>query len=392
MKKPFVLLLLSLFVADLVQAQGVRFHGKLQNSIYSYESDEAHTRFYQYAQFTAATANQAVQLNGSLRALSESNASLDNDQRFKAYAINLMIKKLLQQRLDVTIGRQFLHPGAVLGGLDGVAANMRFSPKWSVQVYGGVESGYLRDLTVDDRLTWGGVVKVREVLQSDVQILFMNKSQDSETLWQLAGLNLINKSISKTLVRAEAHLDLKNSALHRLLLNGRTAWNEKLSTVLEYKMQQPRVYANSYFTIFELEPYQHIRAAATYQLTSALNLEGQYRGLMMEDGSANQLLLALQNHHGSLGFILERGDSGDQTGLMFDYAFEVLPRLLASVYIDYSKYRTETIYAYDDQLANAVRCSYQISRNWNVDLEYQWLRNRFKDNDSRILNHISFRW
>jgi len=61
------------------------------------------------------------------------------------------------------------------------------------------------------------------------------------------------------------------------------------------------------------------------------------------------------------------------------------------LYADYSKYRTETIYEYDDQIANAARLSYSLGR-WNFVGEYQWLTNRLKENDSRFLNHITYRW
>jgi hypothetical protein len=69
-----------------------------------------------------------------------------------------------------------------------------------------------------------------------------------------------------------------------------------------------------------------------------------------------------------------------------------MPQLLASLNIDYSRYRTETIYEFENQLANAVRLSYKFQRHWTVDLEYQWLTNRFKDQDSRILNYINYQF
>jgi len=77
---------------------------------------------------------------------------------------------------------------------------------------------------------------------------------------------------------------------------------------------------------------------------------------------------------------------------MFDLFYEVMPNLIASLYVDYSKYRVEEVYEFDNQLANAARISYRLGRNWTFDVEYQWLSNRFKESDSRFLNHISFVW
>ncbi len=75
---------------------------------------------------------------------------------------------------------------------------------------------------------------------------------------------------------------------------------------------------------------------------------------------------------------------------MFDIFCEVMPNLIASLNIDYTKYRVEKVYEYDNQLANAARLSYRLGRQWTFDVEYQWLTNRFKSSDSRFLNHISF--
>lgn len=392
MRKTYALLLLILVVVFSVHAQGVRFHGTLQNSIYSYESDETHTRIYQYGQFNLLSPCRHFELNGSLRALSDANGSLDSDQRFRAYALNLALKSLLRQKLDIVVGRQFLHPGTVLGGLDGARADLKLSSRMSLQLYGGVESQYERKLETEDHTTFGGVFNYRNALSTNWQLFYMQKDGQDNQVWQLAGVNLDNRSLPKTRMRVQLHYNTQMSDLHRAMVQARTTWNKKLSTVLEVRQQSPQIYANSYFTVFELEKATQMRAGAVYGLSGAWNVDGQYRHIIMEDGAADQLYLALANDNGSLGLIYESGDAGDQTGLMFDYAIEVFPRFIASVYIDYSKYRTETVYEYDHQLANAVRCSYKLNNHWYVDLEYQWLKNRFKDNDSRLLNHLSFRW
>lgn len=392
MKKPSCILIVPLFVTTLLSAQGLRFHGKLQNSIYGYESEQKTTRFYQYAQFSVVNSGNRVELAGSLRALSDADLTLADNQRFRAYRLSLAFKNLWKQRLDLVVGRQFFNPGTVLGGLDGLSANVRINRHWLMQLYGGVESSYLRDFSVGDRSVLGGLVTLRDAAQSEVQAFFLQKGEDGAAIWQLAGVNLENRSIAKTKLRSQLHWDLQGSAVHRFLLNARTRWSAKWSSMLEYKMQTPRIYANSYYTIFEQNSYQQLRAGLSYDLLAGFGLEGQYRRLMMEDGSAQQLLLALHNHQGSLGLIYENGDAGDQTGLMFDYSLEPFTGFMASVYVDYSRYRTERVYEYDQQLANAVRCSYRLGQHWQVDVEYQWLRNKFKDNDSRILNHFSFRW
>jgi len=384
-----------LLVSSVAFSQGLRFHGFVRNSIYSYDADKTHTRAYQYVRLGVATNNNRFSLNSSMRALTDANQPLTNDQRFKAYTLNLQCRDLLWKRLNLTIGRQFLHPGTVMGALDGVNGNLKILKYLSLQFYAGTESHFQRAFKiykVQDSFVTGGLLQVHKLFSSRLQLLYLQKKNDAAIFWQLAGINFDNTLLPLTRLRVQAHYDLQNNRLHRLLASVRNRWCDKFMTTLEYKSQYPQVYANSYFTIFEPNAYQQFRLNAAVEFIKGYYLSGQYQLVQFEDDNANRMFLTLQNNNGSIGLVYESGFAGDQLGLMFDYAYEVFHNLLVSVYIDYSKYRTEEVYEYDNQLANAARLSYRFNRHWSIDVEYQWLNNRYKEMDSRFLNHISCRW
>jgi hypothetical protein len=391
---PFLMALLVILPAGLA-AQGWTFHGSAKNSIYSYESDKTHTRIYQYARFHLANSQNTILLNSSLRALTDANQSLDSDQRFKMYLFDLRINGLFRHRLNLALGRQFLHPGTILGGLDGLNGNLSIRKNLTLQFYGGVESQFLSSFDLykpSQRLVTGGLLQLDKLAESTFQLLYLRKGGSNGAYWHLLGLNADSKIVSDTRFKLQAHYDLENDRLHRLLLSARRSWNSRLMTTLEFKSQYPQVYANSYFTIFEVRPYNRYRLGGTFEFSPGYFIDAQYQFLSFEGDDANQIFLSLQNGHGSLGMIYESGYAGDQLGMMFDYGREIIRNLSASVYVDYSKYRTETVYEYDDQIANAARLSYRFSRNFSVDVEYQWLTNKFKESDSRFLNHISYLW
>ncbi len=397
MKERTLLLLfvLQAFFSSSLSAQGFSIHGKVQNSIYAYEEQQRHIRAYQYLQCSASTPNKAIALNLNLRALTDSEAKLTSDQRFKAYALNIMLKKLWNERLHIVLGRQFLHPGTTLGALDGIQATARFSPRWRLQIYAGGETLPSRAFDVQnprDRFVAGGMVEMLRFHATDVQMFYQQKSDQQQVFWQLAGINLNSKFVKDTPLRIQAHFNLKSGDLHRLLLNGRHKWSETFDTELEYKMQRPRVYAQSYFTIFETEPFQRIRSVANWQFKKSFALEGQYQWLFAEGFTAHRMLLGVHDLRGGLAIGYERGDLGDQLTLEADYGYEVIHNLTASLAIDYSRYRTETVYEFEHQLANAARLDYRLGKHWSAVLEYQWLTNRIKKSDSRLLNHIAFRW
>ncbi len=388
------LLLLMFLLAGALAAQGISFHGSARNSIYALESDKVHTRFFQYLNFTAITPCKHLALNSNLRFLTDANQDLDNDLRFRAFALNLEARNLLAGKLNLAFGRQFLHPGTSLGALDGLNARYAFDPRFSLQLYGGVESVASRAFKMRkfaDAAVVGGAFQAKKIWSSTAQLFYLRKFTSTAAYWQIAGANLESSLVPGVQLRLQSHYDFENERLHRLLLNASRSWNKQLATFIEYKRQNPQVYTNSYYTIFEVNPYSQIRAGADYALLPGLAVEAQYQHLIFDGDQAERLLLSLNNDDGSVGMLYETGYTGDQFSAFFNYGFEILPKLAASLYVDYAKYRTETVYEYDDQLANAARLSYSLGR-WNFVGEYQWLTNRLKDNDSRFLNHITYRW
>ena len=373
----------------------LKFHGRASNSLYSYDDTTSHTRIYQFVRFSLESPNLAnFSINASLRALSDLNETLDNEARFRAYNLNLEFKKLFN-RLDLVLGRQFLHPGTVLGGLDGLYTKFRISKKMSLSAYGGVESHFNRSLKIynlNDSFTAGGLFELRKLFRTNLQTFYLQKSNTEEIFWQLAGLNLQNALIPKTNLHVQAHYDLANSRFHRLLASARVKLCKKIGMFLAYKNQHPQVYANSYFTIFEIKPYQQYKFGAHYLLSENYFLSGQYQMLQFDSETANRMFLTVNNLNGSIGLVYETGYAGEQLGVIFDYAHSITPTLLASVNIDYSRYKTEKIYEFENEISNAVRLSYKFMKKWSIDLEYQWLTNRFKESDSRLLNHIHFSW
>lgn len=384
-----------LLLAGSLLAQGIVFHGSARNSIYAFESDKAHTRIYQFVNFNAVSPCKKIALNSDFRILTDANQDLANDMRYRVFSLNLQFKKLLDNRLDLTLGRQLFHPGTTLGAIDGLNARYLLSSRYSLQLYGGVESTSSRNFEIqspDDALVLGGMAQAKKLLASTTQLFYLRKSNSEVAYWQIAGANIESDLIPQVHLRLQGHYDLANERMHRLLLNARRDWNDKIGTFVEFKQQNPQIYSNSYYTIFEVKPYSQIRAGADWQLFAGLSLEAQYQHLMLDDESADRVLLSVNNDNGGVGVLYESGYTGDQISAYLNYGHEIVPRLMASVFVDYSKYRTETIYEYDDQLANAVRLSYSIGRRWNLVVEYQWLTNRYKEQDSRFLNHITFRW
>jgi hypothetical protein len=302
---------------------------------------------------------------------------------------------LFNNLLDFEIGRQFLHAGIPFGSLDGLNLILRPGSNLTWQIYGGVESDLFREFKVyefDEATVYGSALTYRQFFNTDVQLAYLQKMKKSENQWQVVGLNLNNYSLKTLQFLMQAHYDLVNSRLHRLYASARYTPSRKISLSLYARQQHPQIYGDSYFRIFEVEQYTQAGLNVNYALTPRYGVTAGLQYFTVEEGSGQRIILAVNDLHGSAGVVYETGDLGDQVSVMLDYGYEIWKNLVASVGVNYTRYRFEEIYEYENQMANTARLHYSITKHWKADLEYQWLINRFSNSDNRLLNHIHFIW
>ncbi|RLD11365.1 hypothetical protein DRI50_10125 [candidate division KSB1 bacterium] len=404
-KRNVFVLCLVLLWSGVLFSQTVKTNGYVRNSVYSYATQKGngstetktHTRLYQTLNVNAALGQLPnIQLHFAGRALTDlAQTDLEDIKRFKAYRLSVSGKGLFHNFLDFELGRQFLYPGVLLGSLDGLNLILKPWKYLNWQIYGGVESHLLRAFKIyepDEATVFGSRIKLNHLLNTNWHLIYLQKMYHSKTQWQIVGLNLANYSLPNLTVLLQSHYDLVNSRLHRLYLSARYRFNRKLMFSGYVKQQYPQVYNTSYFEIFEVEKYLLAGFNAAYQLSNRFNVTAMVQGVQLDEGYGNRFIVTLGDANGSLGLIYETGDLGNQLGLLMDYRYEILHNLMATISVDFSRYRFEKRFDYDSQIANALGLSYRFSRHWNARLEYQWLTNTNFKYDQRILNHINFIW
>ena len=396
MKKIFSIpMLILLFLLQWVSAQSIDSHGRYTLSMYAFEREGGGSpiSLYQFLRFsTAAKEWNNLSLNVSMRLLTQEH--LDHEA-FRAYRLSVSASNLFNNLLDLEIGRQFLHAGIPFGSLDGINLTLKPLANLSWQLFGGVESDLFREFKVtkfDEGAVYGSAVTYRKFYNTDAQLSYLQKVRKSTNQWQIIGLNLNNYSLKTVQFLVQAHYDLLNSRLHRLYASARYLPSRKLVITLFAKQQSPQIYGDSYFRIFEVNQYTQAALNANYALTSSYGLSAGAQYFVLEEGSGQRYLFGVNDNHGAINAVYETGDLGDQLSVMFDYGYEIWNDLIISAGVDYTRYRFEEIYDYENLLANTVRLHYNFSKNWKADLEYQWLKNRMSDMDNRLLSHIHFIW
>jgi len=399
----FVLLLLT--GSAVVQAQQIETKGRVTSSIYAYVppalrgsgDQETDWYFYQYLRFQARIKEyNNLTLHYNTRVLTNTRNDIPDDLRFRVNRLSLSAQDLFSGFMDVEAGRFFFHPGIVFGSLDGLNLVLKPGTAWHFQLFGGVESTLERSYKVnnfEDAKVFGGAVKYFNLSGTDLQLAYLQKMHKEEIAWQLVALNLSNYTFYDWKFLLQAHYDIANERLHRFYFSTRWKTSSKLSLNLDVKQQHPQIYADSYYTMFDLYNYQQAGLGANWFFSDEYSLTVNFHYFRLEEeGDGQRLMVAVNDYNGSVGVVYETGDLGDQLGLMANYGYEFLPGLVGSLSIDYQRYRLGELYDYEDQIGNALRLTYSFAGHWKIAAEYQLLNNLISSTDQRFLNHINFIW
>ncbi|MDZ7346224.1 MAG: hypothetical protein ONA69_05445, partial [candidate division KSB1 bacterium] len=364
-----------------------------RNSVYLFERDNRQALLYQSVRFQVVQPHLNTRLGGNFRVLS-STVGAQPDERFRLYALYVAFKAF-GDRITAAAGRLYLHPGFSLGALDGLAASWRLQPQLQLQLYGGLPSPIDRRFGLeweDRRPLVGATLQAWGGSGSELQLFYLHRFGQGTTLQRLSGVNATYRPLSNLDLHAQMHFDLERQSTQRLLFSARTQWSARLQTNVEYREQQPQIFSDSYFTIFTPRPYQRWRAAASLEVLPEKFLELQAQYVRFEREAADQLYVTFSTAYGEISAVYESGFAGDQFGLCANAFYDLTERLTVSAAVDLTRYRIEQIYAYDRQWSNALRLSYRFSRRLSADLEGQWLNDRLRTYDVRLLNHITMTW
>ncbi len=391
MKKTLFLFTVLNVSTVLAAGDGISFNGSFRQTLYAYQSDRRHTRLMQFLNFNAAPAS-TLSVSGNLRAISDLSSPNSVGQRLQLYALHVDYHAF-GNRLETGAGRLFLHAGTTLGSLDGVQMRLETSRRTRWMLYGGVQSPFDRRFEFD---AGGGTVFGSTfdatLRKSSWQLFFLQRLRDGAVVRRETGVNASLQAPMNTAVKLQSRYNLEDQRLQHFLVSARSRWGRHLRFNMEYRRRRPQVEGDAFLAVFTPRPYQLWRATAEWEWSEQYALELQTQQVFFERGRADHISLGINTPFGSASAVWESGYAGDHLGVMLNAFVEPFCGLLLSAYVDYSRYRTEQIYQFEQQSANAVRLSYRFSRHFSADVEAQWLNDRLRRSDARLLNHFTYKW
>ncbi|MEJ2636542.1 MAG: hypothetical protein P8184_14770 [Calditrichia bacterium] len=367
----------------------VRVKGFLQSSGYAWENYNQSKRvdYYQGLKLWVAPQNhQNLYFNTYLR-----EAYRGDPAEWQEKIYNLYLNWDFADHYRVRFGRQFLYNGVINGTVDGALLSAYVTPRLGVKLVAGTEAPFNRELEVKnwkDGNVLGGYLSYNIAGQQRAEVSYIQKSRDEDKYWQQIGGAVNGFILPKLTYYARFDYNLLSSAYQ--MMRGRLMYLESKWTLsAEYNSEKPRVYEDSFFSIFEIEAYNQLRAAGTYRI-GMFDLGLQYLYTKYEEDDNNRLIGTATTRYGTIGIIYQKGFGGKDIGYFGEVYYEFLPHLTGRLFNSYYNYDRGVTDISEEALSFSGGLNYRLNNILDFMAEVQQTNNTYFDNDWRGLFRVTY--
>jgi len=198
---------------------------------------------------------------------------VDADSRL--YYAYLEKKGLLNSRVDLRFGRQFVITTAGASVMDGLDLQFKNVGPFNFRVFGGGDATYYEAYDKDD-LVWG--VEVNGLFVQDTLKLglsYMQKWDESELTKELIGIDFDYDKKNLINVYSEVQLNYLNNVVSYFLVGGKLYKSPRWSMRAEYLYSLPVFTSTSIYSVFAVDTYQELMAEYTYKMAMGLRAFGR---------------------------------------------------------------------------------------------------------------------
>lgn len=314
---------------------------------------------------------------------------------------------------EFRIGRQRAYGGVAYGSIDGVMAEWRSAKTFSAKAFAGAQApldGYLEIEKWESAHLWGGRLAARTRSNGEkgrrsleIGLSFMQRSRAVEDLPGAFGIQPVKLiSQQQRLLGADARLatggyqffaradyDMLNENARRI--SGEVQRDFATTTLgFGHLFRRPLVDANSIFSAFAYEPMQEIFGHFVWRIAPRLQLDTRLAAQFYDDDSGFDLGVTGQWRNASVRVQFAEGYLGRQIGGGVHYYRALTSRWHGFGGLHFTRYRL--LSSSDDRtsIVATLGSSFEISRDWQVIAEGQYLHNRYYDQDARVFLRMNY--
>jgi hypothetical protein len=257
-------------------------------SVWAYMNDDSieHVHVVPVLSFTLKDpANPTWRFETSLRGYSDVRHHTSYDRELKVLR-GVLIYTPQNSKWELRLGQQWLQEGVGRGNVAGVWARYKVDAHTSAAVYGGARLANTLDLehkNDNEGIAAGFQARTRlEPLNCSASYFYVAKHGD--LLYHAAGLEANGRFGYGLAGRARFEMNLGQTSVERAQILGEWQARSNVLVSAEFRSQQPRVYEDSFFTIFLSEAStEYVRASARWNFYKFFYVRGTGSTLMSEN-------------------------------------------------------------------------------------------------------------
>lgn len=235
-------------------------------SVWAYMRDDSieHTQVVPTFSFTVGDLGmKALRFEGSLRGYTDIRGG-KSEQRELRILRGLFVYAPDTRPYELRLGQQWLSEGVGRGNLAGLWLRYRPDKRNALTVYGG--SRIANSLSLEETNTYQGYalgLNVRsriEPLSVGMSVYYLGR--DGDVRYAAAGLDANGRFSSRLAMRGRFEMNIEQSAVERAQVLAEVKARRNVLVTGEFRAQAPRVFEDSYFTLFLGEAHTTFGRAA----------------------------------------------------------------------------------------------------------------------------------
>jgi len=421
-----VIVLCASFGLRISESSAQSFSGRFYSAFYTWEREvfgEDPTKHFQSYNGAIFHVRQLGSKNLSFHTyfrfsndLASEGFSLQN----KLYNAYFELNQIFNNRINVSLGRQFIWAGVGNGTIDGGKIELNLFRYGKLGTYIGTLAPLRESWKVD---SWAeshmiGVYYKNRLYDTDVQLSWVRKNRKAISYsvpgqfterkisvpslrGQLAGLDMSRQFTEKVtlFLRAEGTieenkknlLDIDKITVDRFDFIADIRPHKKLMFTGQYLYRKPRANLNSIFSVFSQTDNREFMLNVYYYPSTVFTLFGGIATVRYDFDDTKRYNLGFLSKYFTINMNKFSGYSGDLDGITGSIQHPIKNNLWTRAAVTVGRYKLYDDTAdYNNMVTSSIGVSYNPRQSISIDLEGQGLRNKLSDTDIRFFGRINY--
>ncbi len=212
--------------------------------------------------------------------------SSGEDVQGKLYYLYLDYKGLLNDHLDLRVGRQFVYLTAASGIIDGAKVDVKNLGPAGVTFFGGrnVQFDSRKEITGSGDYLYGTALYVNLPRNSRAELSYAVKYDDNDIARETLGFDFSTNPIKNLNIYGNTRYDVISEATSELLLGVGLTPIDRLLLKAEYYQSYPTFDTTSIYSVFAVDKYKEKLIKAEYKLSGNYTISAGYANEDFDEG------------------------------------------------------------------------------------------------------------